>query len=397
MPQSRLKARIPPPSGGSAAAQPQAWGDHNSVRASGIVGMIGIVACVAGASLDRAAFFEAWLITWLFLLGIALASMAQVMIHELTGGDWGRVLRPPLEAATLTLPLVALFALPLAFGLPDLFAWAREAGAAQDEALRAQQWYLAPGRFLLRNGALLVIWSLLGIAMVRSAGARAPAAKLRAHRLAVAGLLVYLVTVTLTAFDWIAALMPGWYSSALGVRVGTAEFLASLAFAVPVMTARTRARGGALPPPRDYQDFGNLLLTYSMMWAYIAFTQYLIVWAEDLPQETSWFWPRAVTSWRYLVWAVVALEFALPVMAMLFRGVKRSPPALALICVLVLLGQWLDTLWLVAPSVRPAGFVLRVEDLLALVGMGGVWLAAVLYLLERLHVAAPAAEVPAHG
>ena len=368
-----------------------------SIRAILVVATIAIIACIAGARFDRAAFFAAWLVTWLFLLGIALASMAQVMIHELTGGDWGRVLRPSLEAATLTLPLVALFAVPLAFGLPDLFAWARPDAVAQSEALQAQQWYLAPGRFLVRNAVLLVLWSVLGVAMVRSVSARHEIAAQRAHRLAVAGLLAYLVTVTLAAFDWIAALMPGWYSTALGVRLGTTQFVASLAFAVFFMIARTR--GSASAPPRDYQDFGNLLLTYSMMWAYIAFTQYLIVWAEDLPQETSWFWPRAATSWRYLVVPVAALEFALPVLAMLFRRVKRSPPALGAVCALVLLGQWLDTLWLVAPSLRPGGFTLRVEDVLALIGMGGVWLAAVLYLVERLPVAPTAtpAAVRAHG
>ena len=94
-------------------------------RGLAVAGVVGLVACAVGAWLDSGAFFRAWLVSWLFLLGIALASMAQVMIHELTGGDWGRVLRPPLEAATATLPLIALLAVPLAFGLPSLFAWAR--------------------------------------------------------------------------------------------------------------------------------------------------------------------------------------------------------------------------------------------------------------------------------
>jgi hypothetical protein len=358
-------------------------------------GAIGLVGCALGAWLDRVAFFEAWLVTWLFLLGIALAGMAQVMIHELTGGAWGRVLRAPLEAVTLTLPLLALLALPLAWGLPDLFAWARPDEVAKSASMQAQAWYLAPTPFVIRNAVLLVLWSMLGVAMVRRANA--PAGAAAARHIAVPGLLVYLLTVTIAAFDWVAALVPGWSSSALGVRLGTAQFLASLAFAVVFVVVRDR-RDATVLPARDCQDFGNLLLTYAMMWAYIAFTQYLIVWSEDLPRETLWFWPRATTSWRWLVIVVVALEFALPVAAMLFRRVKRDPVALAAVCALVLVGQWLDTLWLIAPSLRPRGFEVRLLDGAALLGLGGMWLYAVLRIAARLPVPRISTQrVAAHG
>ena len=347
-------------------------------------GVIGLIGCALGAWLDRAVLFQGWLVTWLFLLGIALAGMAQVMIHELTGGDWGRVLRRPLEAVTLTLPLLALLAVPLAFGLPDLFAWARPDDVAKSASMQARAWYLAPAPFLVRNAALLLLWSLLGVAMVRRANA--PGGAERARHVAVPGLLIYLLTVTIAAFDWVAALVPGWSSTAVGVRLGTAQFLASLAFAVVFVVVRDRREVSVLPA-RDCQDFGNLLLTYAMMWAYIAFTQYLIVWSEDLPRETLWFWPRAATSWRWLVIVVVALEFALPVAAMLFRRIKRNPLALGVVCALVLIGQWLDALWLVAPSLRPQGFELHLLDFAALVGMGGIWLYAVLRIAERLPAA----------
>jgi len=367
-------------------------------RVAGLVGGAGLIACAATAVLDRSAFFQGWLVTWLFLLGIALGSLAQVMIHELTGGDWGRVLRPPLEAAAATLPLVAALAIPLAFGLPDLFAWARPDAVASSGTLQAQAWWLTPTRFIVRNAIFLALWSALALALVRRRSGSEVATATRTRRLAVAGLLVYLATVTLAAFDWVASLVPGWASTALGVRLGTTQFVASLAFAVPfVVRFRPDARRSA--PARDFQDFGNLLLTYAMMWAYIAFTQYLIVWAEDLPDETSWYWPRASTDWRWLVWVVVALEFALPMIAMLFRSVKRNPAALATVCVLVLVGQWLDTFWLVAPSLRPGGFALHFADLFALAGEGGVWLAVVLHLSDRIAVPPPrtAEAVPAHA
>jgi hypothetical protein len=360
-------------------------------------GVVGLLLCGVGAFLDRAAFFEAWLVSWLFLLGIALASMAQVMIHEVTGGEWGRVLRAPLEAATLSLPLLFVLALPLAFGLPDLFAWARPDDVAKSTWLQARTWYLGQGPFLLRNAGLLFIWCLLGFAMVQSANA-GPDAVPRARKIAVLGMLVYLFTVTVAAFDWIASLVPGWSSTTIGIRLGTSQFMGSLAFAILFVLAGARRRGTAVPPARDLQDFGNLFITYAMMWAYIAFTQYLIVWAEDLPRETLWYWPRATTSWRWLVLPVGALEFVLPVVAMLFRPVKRSARAMTVVCALVLAGQWLDTAWLVLPSLRTAGFAVHGLDVCALVGMGGVWLYVVLRLRDRLTAdAARFTAVTAHG
>jgi len=360
-------------------------------------GIVGLLLCVVGAFLDRAAFFEAWTVTWLFLLGLALASLAQVMIHELTGGEWGRVLRPPLEAAALTLPLLAVFALPLAFGLSDLFAWARPDALVHDPWLQARTWYLAPAPFLLRNAVLLALWSVLAVAMVRSVDPTRDATP-RARKLAVLGLIAYLLSVTVAAFDWIASLVPGWSSTAIGIRLGTSQFMGALAFAILFVVVPARARVAAMPSARDLQDFGNLFLTYAMMWAYIAYTQYLIVWSEDLPRETQWYWPRTVTNWHWLVLPVAFLEFALPVVAMLFRPIKRNPRALAVLCALVLSGQWLDIAWLVLPSLRPHGFALHPLDFCALVGMGGIWLYAVLCLRVRLSPGvARVTGVTAHG
>jgi len=352
-------------------------------RRAGAIGMIALVGCAIGAYFDRTAFFQAWLVNWLFLLGIALASMADVMIHELTGGKWGLVLRPPLEAAMSTLPLLALLAIPLVFGLPDLFPWARADAVSASALLQAKRWFLNEPAFIGRNAAWLAIWSAFAIAMRRQLApgmARAPATR----RIAVAGLIVYLFTITAAAFDWVASLVPEWYSSAIGLRLAVGQFVAAFGFAVPFAVLRARARGvDAGAQPRDFQDLGNLLLTFAMVWAYIAFMQYVIVWGGDLPHETSWFLPRVQTSWHALVVPLVLLNFALPVIAMLFRSVKRSGTALAAVCALALAGQWLDTLWLVAPSMRPSGFELHALDVLALIGEGGLWIAAVVALVER--------------
>ncbi|HEY4139382.1 MAG TPA: hypothetical protein VGN65_13050 [Casimicrobiaceae bacterium] len=352
-------------------------------RRAGTIGIMALCVCAIGAVFDATAFFEGWLVSWLFLVGIALAAMMDVMIHVLTGGRWGLVLRRPLEAAMASLPLVALFALPLAFGLPHLFAWARPE-AAGNELLRAKQWYLNPSSFIGRNAAILVVWISFSIALRRVLAIGAPASR-QARRIAVAGLIVYLFTVTIVAFDWVASLEPTWYSTAIGIRVGVGQFVAAFGFAVPFAVFLAHEHPATREAtPRDFQDLGNLLLTFSMTWAYIAFMQYLIVWAEDLPHEIAWYWPRTQTTWLALVAPIVTMNFAIPVVAMLFRGIKRSGFALATVCALALIGQWLDVLWLTMPSVRPAGFEVRWLDIAALVAQGGLWIAAVVTITERL-------------
>ena len=417
-------------------------------RRSATVGIVALVIAILAGVFDAQRFFEAWLPTWLFLLGIALGAMANVMIHELTGGEWGDVLRPVLEASMLTLPIVALLAVPLLFGLPHLFPWAR-ADAGSDELLQARRWFLNTPGFVVRNLVWLAAWSALALMLAARLRDRTEAGRRAIRRISVAGLLIYLGTVTIAAYDWIASLVPDWTSTAIGLRLGVAQFIAAFGFAVPFMVLRTgpshrsfpagpshrSLRAGStqslppgatqpsatgarqLPPSArqspatgqrhqteatagDYRDLGNLLLTFTMMWAYIAFTQYLIVWGEDLSSEISWYYPRARTSWVWLGVAVVALEFALPVVAMLFRSLKMRGGLLATICGLALLGQWLDCAWLTLPSLRPGGFILHWLDVVVLVAQGGVFLAVAAALVEREALprsVAPAREASAHG
>ncbi len=378
-----------------------AWHDlPRGSRRAAIVGAMALVACAIGGALEPRTFFASWLASWLFVVAIALGALMNVMIHELTGGRWGLVLRRPLEAAMLTLPLCALLALPLAFGLPQLFEWARPEAVAASDVLQQKRWFLNVPGFLLRNAVSLAAWSAFAFALQRRLG-RAGADDIRARRrISVAGLLVYLATVTLFAYDWVASLAPDWNSTSVGLRVGAAQFVAAVAFTVAFVALDPSLRRA--PPrasARDFGDFGNLLLTVAMFWAYIAYTQYFIVWSEDLPRGASWYWPRVLTSWRWLALVVLALDFALPFVAMLFRGIKRDPVALGVVCLIALAGQWLDSLWLTVPSLRTAGFELHWLDFAALAAQGGLWLAATIAIAERLPPTAIAesAQARAHG
>lgn len=357
----------------SADVSPTLW---RSAKRASLVGAIALVVSLVGLWFDPRGFWQAYYIAWLFVTGIAAGCLVNVALHEVTGGPWGLVLRAPLEAGMATLPLAAILAIPLAFALPDIFPWIHPASPELDTVVRAKAWWLNVPFFLGRAIAILAIWCVLGAALRRHA-LRRMRGEIVHRALPTAGVMAYFVTVTIAAIDWMGSLVPEWYSTAIGLRVGVSQSLGAFAFAVPV--AFLIARAERLPPasrPRDLQDLGNLLLTFAMTWAYIAYTEFLIVWAEDLPHETSWFWPRASTSWRFVVYVLFALEFALPVFAMLFRAVKTRRGALGMVCTLVAIGQWLDVEWWIAPSLRPQGFAIGWMDVtmtVALAAFGLAW------------------------
>jgi hypothetical protein len=353
-------------------------------RRTAVVGLVALAVSVAGAIVDPTPFFEGWLVSWLFLLGIALGSLVLTMLYELTSGEWGVMLGPIFAGAALTLPLVAMLALPLALAL-DLFPWTNPDVIAMSETVAAKSWYLNVPGFLARSGASLVLWSALALVFCRPGPPR--------RRVAVAGLVIYFVTVTFAAVDWIASLVPEWYSTAIGIRLGALQVVGAFAFAV----AATVARRPASLAPQLLRDMGALLLTLAMTWAYFAFAQYLVVWGGDLPHETSWYWARSETSWRYLAFTLVSLMFVLPTAAMLFRNVKSNRNRLALVCWIVVLAAWCDTFWLVAPSLRPAGFALHWQDIATLVAQGGLWLAALIALSRRAPRRVPAIEAAPYG
>ncbi len=303
----------------------------------------------------------AYLFAWLFVAGIALGALANLMLHGLTGGPWGEPLQAPLAAAARLIPLIALFFLPILVGFTRIYPWAAD---------QSTWWFNGPF-FVVRSIAWLAIWSLLGVAWFR-ARARAlasPAALAALHGWSAAGLIVYFFTVSLASLDWIAALVPQWYSSGFGLVVATGQMLGAMALGIAA-AAFDRAR-----PTRwdrqQFHDLGNLLLMYVMTWAYLAFTQFLIIWAANLPREIAWYVPRVQTGWAGLGLFLAVFHFFVPLVILLSRAAKRAPRILGLLALGVLAAHVADVFWLVAPSVRP-GFSVSWADPVALIVLGGL-------------------------
>ena len=306
-----------------------------------------------------ASILHSYLFAWLFVLGIALGSLANLMVQSLTGGRWVEPVRPAWLAAARTLPWVALLFLPIAIGVRTIYPWSEAPGR-----------YLNVPFFLVRSAAYLVVWCVLAWGYLRADRATPDAAaggSPGARRWSAAGLIVYTFTVSLAGVDWVASLMPTWRSSGFGLVFGTAQMLSAAAFGVMVggLTASEAPRAR-----ERFHDLGNLLLMYVLVWAYLAFTQFLIIWSEDIPKEIQWYVRRLESGWVALAAFVVVAHFALPFLILLSRAAKRSPALMAGLAAALLAVHALDVYWMVMPSVRPTAPSIAWSDPVALAVLG---------------------------
>src|SRR6185312_569505 len=346
-----------------------------------VIGVAGLVACGLDAPSHPSEVIQSYFIAWLYFLGLTIGSMTTLMIYHLTGGDWGQPVRRWLEAALAPMLLLAVLFVPVGLGLPHLFTWAIAGTELTRLDGNSQQWFLDPTFFLLRAGLYLAVWLLLSRLVVRGMRHGRPLTAVCA-----AGLLAYTVTAMFASVDWIDSLMPLWYSTVVGLIFMTSQNLGAFALAVLCATAihlsHTRSPGGLAtdspqaPPdltPDRCIDLGTLLFVYVLTWAYVAFSQWIIVWGGDLPHETAWYLPRWHSSWRWVTYTIECAQFGLPFILLLFRALKRDARAMLLIAALVLCVHWLYVAWLVKPSLASAGVSLAWTDCAATFGVGGLW------------------------
>jgi hypothetical protein len=353
------------------------------------VGLIAAVLCAGGALIFPPVFFRAYLSAYIFWIGIPVGALALLMLHHLVGGRWGFMIQRVLEAAIQTLPLMALLFIPLLFGLADLYPWAQTEVVAADPLLQQKAAYLNIPFFIARAVAYFAVWIVLGRLLVtwslqqdRTADG---ALTLRLQRLSGPGLVLYGLTVTFAAIDWMMSLQPKWYSTIFGMIFMVSFGLAALALAI----LATRFLESQKPlaqviSPDRWHDLGNLLLALVMFWAYLQFSQFLLIWSENLAEEIPWYLHRVGGGWEWVALALILFLFALPFILLLSRTTKRSARMLSQVAAAILFMHWLDILWIVAPSFYPARFHLHWLDIVAPVGIGGLWLAAFIgYLKAR--------------
>jgi hypothetical protein len=353
------------------------------------VGLVGIAACLGGLAGDRGALALSYLAAYLFWSGVSIGALALIMVHRLTGGAWGDAIRRPLSAAIRALPLAALLFVPIALGLSTLYVWARPDALAASELLQKKTWYLNTPFFFVRAAVYFAVWIGLGLVLARRRADRDPAL----GGWSAGGLILYAITTSFAAVDWFMTLLPEWYSSIFGMLVGVGDALSALAFAIVAAIVLPGADGRRVEP-KVRRDLGNFLLMLVLLWAYLAFMEYLTVWVGNQPHVIAWYVPRVETNWRWLGVFLMLFQFFVPFLLLLSRRAKASVPVLCGIAAWMLFARWADTIWMVIPSIDTGAVRLRWTDAAAVLGIGGLWLAAVAWQWRML---GPQAALPVRG
>jgi hypothetical protein len=350
-----------------------------------------VVLAAAGIIAKGDRFFPAYLYAFLFWIGVPIGCLCLLMIQYLTGGRWGLVIRRILEAGTRTLPVMAVLFVPLVFGLRHSYVWARPESVT-DEALRHilehKRMYLNPGFFVARAVFYFAVWTTLMFFMnrwaVRLDAGRDRRIERRMRSVSGGGLVLMGLTITFSSIDWAMSLDPRWQSTIYGILFMVGNVLCAFAIAILAVTAlRDDERLRSHLTAETTHDLGKLLLAFTMLWAYVHLSQFLIVWSANLPDEITWYMRRTAGVWGVLAFVVMVLQFALPFPMLLSRNLKRTPDRLARVAVFVLAGRMCDLFWIVAPAFDPPVAGPHILDAVTLVGIGGIWYGAFAIELGR--------------
>jgi hypothetical protein len=348
-----------------------------------IVGVIGIVALVIGAFLNIEQFFRSYLIGFVFWIGIALGCLGLLMLQYLTGGAWGTVIRRVLEAGTRTLPLMLVLFIPLAImGLGHVYHWVHPETIADEHARKIVEQktpYLNVGFFWIRAVVYFLIWGALIFFLNKWSAANDRTADTkflnRLTKISGIGIVVWVFAVSFASFDWVMSLDPEWFSTIFGLLFVVNWVLSAFAFVIAVMVLLANRKPFAgVVAPAHLHDLGKLLLAFIMLWAYFSFSQYLIIWSGNIPEETKWYLDRLRGGWGYVGLALILLHFALPFVLLLSRDLKRSAHKLAAVALLVFLMRFVDLLWLIIPAFNRGHLKFSWMDFAAPIGIGGIWI-----------------------
>ncbi len=343
-----------------------------------LVGIGGALASIVGLLLDREQFLRSYLIAFVFWLGMALGCLGILMLHYTVGGKWGLPLRRLCEAGARTIPLTAVFVIPILLSIPAIYPWAKPE-AAQDLNLRAKSGYLNVTGVVVRAVLYFAVWSAYAIrlsAISRQQDEREDATD-KARAISAPGLVVFTFMSTFAFIDWIMSLEPHWYSTIYGAMFLIGQVLGAFALTIGLVVwiARSGVYGGFITR-QHLHDLGNLMFAFMVLWAYLAFSQFLIIWSGNLPDEIPWYLRRLHNGWGWVALVLVAFHFAAPFALLLLRRVKRHAEPLLRVCALMFVARVVAHYWTIAPSFDGNRVHIHWLDVATFVGAGGLWFAA---------------------
>jgi hypothetical protein len=323
-----------------------------------LLGLVAAIVAIAGAFVSSQQFFRGYLIGYMLVLGFSLGSLALLMLGHLTGGNWWMIGRRVMEAAVGNLPLLTILFLPIWLGRHSLYIWLDPAFIATHHSVAAKGGYLNETFWTIRAVIYFAIWNLWALALRRGSfqqdGDASPRVWEKLKAWAAPGMLVYGLTITLACTDWVMSLDPAWYSTIFGMFFMISEMLSMMALLIVILCSlRGLAPYDRILGQNELHDYGKLMLAFTMVWAYFSFSQWLIIWAGNLPEEITWYLDRIHGGWQAVALALVILQFALPFLLLLSRDLKRDARKLLPVALLVLVMRYVDLYWLVAPNPFP--------------------------------------------
>jgi hypothetical protein len=363
----------------------------DSQRIALIVGAVGVVLCVVGwisGGRIADAFYRSWLFAWFYFFGATVGCMAWVMIHHLVGGGWGRAIQRLAEAGAANILVMAVLFIPIVIAGKHLYPWADPSRVATDAVLTHRVGYLNLGFWLGRSifyiaAFAIMIYSLIGLQHKFDRN-HSSAVALLCRRISAGGLVFYVFGMTFAAVDWIMSREPTWYSNVYGFIIVVGQSLTAINILVVLLTLLV-----CIEPLKSfvtrghYNDLGNLMLTTTILWAYMNLAQFLISWMGGIQVDVRYY----STRWN-LIYAVstIVLHFFIPFFFLLVKDFKRSPDKLWMIAAFLLLVHLFDVYWMVWPSNPPSGppsFSRFWLNIAAPVGIGGIWIGLLLSRLGR--------------
>jgi hypothetical protein len=343
-----------------------------------VVGVIGLILSALGYFVNADRFFFSYLTSFIFWLSIGTGALFFVMLHHLTNAKWSVVLRRLTENIMAALPVMAIFFIPLLFGIYELYHWSHADAVAQDELLQHKEPYLNTTFFIVRSGLYLLVWGLLARALFKVSKKQdeghTESVDKSMKRISAPGMILFALTLTFASFDWIMSLDSHWYSTIFGVYIFSGSLLAILA--VLILVAQHFRDDGILADTitiEHYHDLGKLMFAFVVFWAYIAFSQFMLIWYGNIPEETLFFRHRwEPTGWKIVTLIILFGHFIVPFIALVTRASKRSLKVLMVVAIWILVVHYIDVFWLIVPNYGH-GLTVSWMDLTTLVGIGGVF------------------------
>ncbi|MDD5543166.1 MAG: hypothetical protein PHX83_08325 [Acidobacteriia bacterium] len=363
-------------------------------RGALLAAIVAFVTCAFAGGRNPDQFFRSYLFAYLFWIGIAIGSAEVVMLQHLVGGQWGLALRRPLESGARTLWLMAILFVPLVFGVRHLYLWAQPQALAQSEELRRQSFYLNMPFFFVRVAFYFAIWLLFTYLLTKWSQDQDrqadPALGTKFQVLSGPGLVLFGLTVTFASVDWVMSLEPRWTSTIYGLIFIVGQVLSTLAFMIIVVMLLSRRKPlSDLLSAKVRLDLGNLMLTFVILWAYMAVSQLIIIWSGNLQDEIPWYLRRTAGMWGNVAIFLALFHFFIPFLLLLSRDVKRRGWLLGAVAGMILFVNLVDTFWLVEPGLLRNGFRIHALDLATVIGVGGLWVAFFIRCLKQYPLVPP--------